>query len=300
MERSDEPEQAASLELAAELARHQRWFVLTGAGVSTDSGIPAYRDARGAWQHKPPIQYAQFVGSEAVRRRYWARSFVGYDRIERARPNGAHVALARLQQLGRAPVIVTQNVDGLHQKAGSSSVIDLHGRLAQVECLSCSAATPRAALQERLSRDNPGLERAVASAITPDGDADVDDATCERLVVPCCAECGGILKPAVVFFGESVPAERTALGYDALDAADAMLVVGSSLQVFSGHRFVRRAAANGKPIVVVNRGVTRADPFARLKLNGSCASLLAGALGVLGASSQHVDANGDDSLPDHF
>ncbi len=271
----------AAIELAAELGRRARWFVLTGAGVSTDSGIPAYRDALGAWQHKPPIQYADFVGSEAVRQRYWARSFVGYERIERARPNGAHLALARLQSLGLAPTIVTQNVDGLHQKAGSSSVIDLHGRLAQVECLACGSSSPRAALQARLSRDNPELESAVASAITPDGDADVDVETCRRLRVPDCSSCGGILKPAVVFFGESVPAQRTASGYDALDAADAVLVVGSSLQVFSGHRFVRRAAANGKPIVVVNRGVTRADTVAHLKLDGSCASLLEGALAVI-------------------
>jgi NAD-dependent SIR2 family protein deacetylase len=276
----DAPPRAA-IELAAELGRRERWFVLTGAGVSTDSGIPAYRDALGAWQHKPPIQYAEFVGSDAVRQRYWARSFVGYERIQRARPNGAHLALARLQSLGRVPTIVTQNVDGLHQKAGSSSVIDLHGRLAHVQCLACRCSSPRAALQARLSRDNPGLESAVASAITPDGDADVDDETCKRLRVPDCSSCGGILKPAVVFFGESVPPERTASGYAALDAADAMLVVGSSLQVFSGHRFVRRAAANGKPIVVVNRGVTRADPMAHLKLEGSCAAVLEGALAVM-------------------
>jgi NAD-dependent SIR2 family protein deacetylase len=277
----DEPSRAATRELAAELGRRERWFILTGAGVSTDSGIPAYRDAHGAWQHKPPIQYADFVRSEAVRQRYWARSFVGYERIERAQPNVAHLALARLQALGRAPVIVTQNVDGLHQKAGSSGVIDLHGRLAQVECLACGSASPRAALQARLARDNPGLESAVASAITPDGDAEVDDETCKRLIVPDCPSCGGVLKPAVVFFGESVPQQRTASGYDALDAADAMLVVGSSLQVFSGHRFVRRAAASGKPIVVVNRGVTRADPLAHLKLDGSCGTLLAGALAVI-------------------
>lgn len=281
MDAIDEPEQSAALELAAELGRHQRWFVLTGAGVSTDSGIPAYRDARGAWQHKPPIQYAEFVGSEAVRQRYWARSFVGYERIERARPNGAHIALARLQELGRAPVIVTQNVDGLHQKAGAGSVIDLHGRLAHVECLSCNRTTSRAALQTRLSEDNPALSGAVAGAITPDGDADIGDSTCRLLTVPNCLACGGVLKPAVVFFGESVPAERTAGGYDALDAADAVLVVGSSLQVFSGHRFVRRAAANGKPIVVVNRGVTRADPLARLKLDGSCAALLEAAVAII-------------------
>ena len=260
--------------LASELERHGRWFVLTGAGCSTESGIPAYRDARGAWQHKPPIQLRDFLANDAVRQRYWARSFVGYGRVRGAEPNAAHLALARFQRLGLLHTLVTQNVDGLHQKAGSEHVIDLHGQLAAVQCLSCSSTLERDALQAHLLARNPSLAQLASKAAAPDGDMHIDDEICRTLAVPSCRSCGGILKPAVVFFGEAVPAQRIADAYRALAESDALLVVGSSLMVFSGYRFVRRAAEAGKPIVVINRGVTRADPFAKLKIEGACGALL--------------------------
>jgi NAD-dependent SIR2 family protein deacetylase len=264
--------------LASELQRHGRWFVLTGAGCSTESGIPAYRDAQGAWQHKPPIQLEDFVASDAVRRRYWARSFAGYGRVRGASPNAAHLALARFQRLGLLHVLVTQNVDGLHQKAGSERVIELHGQLASVQCLSCASSIERDAMQARLLEVNPSLGQLSSSVAAPDGDMETDDDIWRYLEVPSCLSCGGILKPAVVFFGEAVPAQRIADAYQALAEADALLVVGSSLMVFSGYRFVRRAAEAGKPIVVINRGVTRADRFAKLKVEGACGTLLDTAL----------------------
>jgi NAD-dependent SIR2 family protein deacetylase len=260
------------------LARYERWFVLTGAGCSTLSGIPAYRDETGAWKHKPPIQYRDFVSSEALRRRYWARSFVGFERVHRAQPSGAHHALARLEQLGLSRLLVTQNVDGLHQKAGSTNVIDLHGQLAFVECLTCRERFERAPMQALLLERNPWLSSAVATGTTPDGDAELAPGTWEGMVVPSCDRCGGVLKPAVVFFGENVPRARIDDAYAALAAADALLVVGSSLMVFSGYRFARRAAELGKPLVVVNSGTTRADALASLKVHGECGALLHAAI----------------------
>jgi NAD-dependent SIR2 family protein deacetylase len=271
--------------LSRVLARHERWFVLTGAGCSTRSGIPAYRDESGAWKHKAPIQFRDFVGSEALRRRYWARSFVGFERVHRAQPNGAHHALARFERLGRARLLVTQNVDGLHQKAGSVSVVDLHGQLAEVECLACRARFQRAALQERLLEDNPWLCRTRSAFATPDGDAELDPSDCEDLVVPSCSACEGVLKPAVVFFGENVPKPRIDEAYQALAESDALLVVGSSLMVFSGFRFARRAADLGKPVVVINNGLTRADPLAAMKVEGECGALLDAAVRHLEAGS---------------
>jgi NAD-dependent SIR2 family protein deacetylase len=266
---------AAEPLLSAALARHRRWFVLTGAGVSTLSGIPAYRDEQGAWKHKAPIQFRDFVQSEALRRRYWARSFVGFERVQRAEPNGAHHALARFERLGRARLLVTQNVDGLHQKAGSGRVIDLHGQLAEVECLACRERSSRAAMQHRLLSHNPWLAAVTSAHATPDGDAELDGSSHETLVIPSCEACAdGMLKPAVVFFGENVPKARIDQAYDALAESDALLVVGSSLMVFSGYRFARRAAELGKPVVVLNQGLTRADALAALKLEGECGALL--------------------------
>lgn len=260
--------------LSGVLDRHARWFVLTGAGCSTLSGIPAYRDESGAWQHKAPIQFREFVHSEAVRRRYWARSFVGFERVHGAEPNAAHRALARLEKMGRSRLLVTQNVDGLHQKAGSQSVVDLHGRLAEVECLACGARLYRATLQQRLLADNPWLAATRALGPTPDGDAELDPVAYEQLVVPSCQQCGGVLKPAVVFFGENVPKARIDDAYRALAESDAVLVVGSSLMVFSGYRFAHRAADLGKPVIILNNGKTRADGIAALKLQGECGALL--------------------------
>ena len=264
--------------LSGVLGRHRRWFVLTGAGCSTLSGIPAYRDESGAWRHKAPIQFREFVHSETVRRRYWARSFVGFERVHRAEPNGAHRALARFERLGRARLLVTQNVDGLHQKAGSVGVVDLHGQIAEVECLSCRTRLHRAALQQRLLDTNPWLANTRSSGPTPDGDAELDPAACEGLVVPNCEHCGGVLKPAVVFFGENVPKARIEDAYRALAESDALLVVGSSLMVFSGYRFAHRAAELAKPVVIINNGLTRADTLAALKLQGECGALLDAAI----------------------
>jgi NAD-dependent SIR2 family protein deacetylase len=259
------------------LERHPRWFVLTGAGCSTESGIPAYRDENGIWRHKAPIQFRDFVNSAAVRQRYWARSFAGFARVQQAVPNDAHHALARLEALDRVGMLVTQNVDRLHQKAGSRSVIDLHGQLAMVTCLGCRAQLDREAWQDELARHNPWLSARASPAAAPDGDADLKAEDYSGVHVPACSQCGGVLKPAVVFYGETVPPERVSAAYSALSLADAVLVVGSSLSVFSGYRFVRRAASLNKPIVIVNSGATRADRFAELTLPGPCAALLDGA-----------------------
>jgi NAD-dependent SIR2 family protein deacetylase len=285
--------QSPARALCEQLQRHASWFVLTGAGCSTESGIPAYRDETGAWRHKPPIQLEEFLHDEHVRRRYWARSFLGFQRVQHALPNSAHRALAQLERLGRVQLLVTQNVDQLHQKAGSRNVIDLHGQLARVACLGCSTQFERTQMQAWLSEQNAGLagERRAADGsgarYAPDGDADQEvDAASIR--IPSCPRCGGLLKPAVVFFGETVPPERVRASYAALEQAEAVLVVGSSLAVFSGYRFVRRAAERGKPIVVANQGTTRGDRFAALKLGGSCGALLASAverLGSLGAGA---------------
>lgn len=270
---SEEIEDGAA-RLAEQLERCGRWCVLTGAGCSTESGIPAYRDESGAWRHKPPIQLHEFLGSASVRQRYWARSSVGYERIARAQPNGAHRALARLQALGRAPLIVTQNVDGLHQKAGSSDVLELHGQLGSVQCLGCRELSSRDELQVRLLEQNPWLAGGTALDIAPDGDAELGDAQDARLQVPACRRCGGVLKPAVVFFGETVPPERVSAAYRALADAGGLLIVGSSLMVFSGYRLARRAREFGVPIVIVNTGTTRADAFAASRFADPCAPLL--------------------------
>jgi NAD-dependent SIR2 family protein deacetylase len=276
---ADRTADVASLRQA--LARHERWFVLTGAGCSTESGIPAYRDENGVWKHKAPIQYDAFRAEESVRQRYWARSFVGFERMRRAPCNAAHHALAQLEQLGRVELLATQNVDGLHQKAGSRAVIDLHGQLARVTCLGCRAEVERTSLQVTLEAQNPELVRARSSGPAPDGDAELDADHYRHVRVPVCAICGGILKPAVVFYGETVPPERVSMTYAALERAAAVLIVGSSLSVFSGYRFARRAHELGKPIVVVNSGTTRADRFAALRLRGPCAALLSQAVATL-------------------
>jgi NAD-dependent SIR2 family protein deacetylase len=257
------------------LARHPRLFVLTGAGCSTESGIPDYRDADGQYKRAPPVSFASFMTSESVRRRYWARSLVGWPRMQAARPNRAHEALSRLERQGRVELLVTQNVDGLHQAAGTRHVLDLHGRIDQVVCMSCAQRTTRAALQARLLDENPHWgQRSALSA--PDGDADLEEVSLQAFTVPLCKECGGILKPDVVFFGESVPRERVDQAFDALARAEALLVVGSSLMIYSGYRFAQAAAAAGIPIAAVNIGRTRADPLLTLKVNRPCAEALAG------------------------
>ncbi len=257
------------------LTRHSRLFVLTGAGCSTASGIPDYRDADGHWKRTPPVNFAAFMGNESVRRRYWARSLVGWPRVRAARPNGAHAALSSLERQGRLELLVTQNVDGLHQAAGTRQVVDLHGRIDQVVCMTCAHRSTRAAVQERLLGENPHWDRLPALA-APDGDADLEGLPFEEFRVPPCEHCGGILKPDVVFFGESVPRARVDQAFDALSRAEALLVVGSSLMIYSGYRFAQAAATAGMPIASVNVGRTRADPLLTLKVRQPCAEALAG------------------------
>lgn len=245
--------------------QHPRLFVITGAGCSTESGIPDYRDANGDWKRPSPVTYQAFMGEEATRRRYWARSLVGWRTIGQARPGPAHAALARLEAQGRIGLLLTQNVDGLHQIAGSRRVIDLHGRIDTVRCMACGHRLPRAALQAQLRSLNPDWATLEAAA-APDGDADLEHRDFSGFQVPSCPLCGGLLKPDVVFFGESVPPERVGAAREAQAAADAVLVAGSSLMVYSGFRFVQAAATAGQPVVAVNLGRTRADGLLRLKL----------------------------------
>lgn len=253
---------------------HPRLFVLTGAGCSTDSGIPDYRDTNGGWKRPQPVTYQAFMGEKATRQRYWARSLVGWRRFGRARPNATHHALARLEQQGRVTALLTQNVDGLHQAAGHRHVIDLHGRLNEVRCMGCTTRMSRDVFQNALVELNPDWAQLDAGD-APDGDADLESQDFSRFDIPACPDCGGILKPDVVFFGENVPRDRVDAAITSLNEADAMLVVGSSLMVFSGYRFAAAAARDGKPIAALNMGKTRADPLLSLKIEQSCAAALA-------------------------
>lgn len=259
-------------------------FVLTGAGLSTDSGIPDYRGRDGV-RRVMPMQFGEFVGSSAARQRYWARSYVGWQRFRAAAPNDGHRSLARLGDLGLFEALVTQNVDGLHQSAGSADVVELHGSLAHVVCLTCTDRSARHEVQERLAVANPGfVDHArhaaadgsqVSSQIRPDGDIVLADEVVEAFHPPTCLVCGAdTLKPDVVFFGESVPRERVQRCFDALDASRSVLVLGSSLAVMSGYRFVRRAATRGIPVAIVTHGVTRGDAQATLRLDEPLAPTL--------------------------
>src|SRR5271165_4234397 len=254
--------------------RHRRLFVLTGAGCSTGSGIPDYRDADGQWKRAQPVTFQAFMGDEKTRRRYWARSLVGWLRIRWAQPNDAHRALARLETRGGIELILTQNVDRLHQAAGSARVIDLHGRIDLVRCMDCELRSPREDLQGELGRLN-GDWLDLDGTEAPDGDAELDGADFSSFVVPSCLRCGGVLKPDVVFFGENVPRDRVDAASRRLEEADAMLIVGSSLMVYSGFRFVERAANAGKPAAAVNLGRTRADGLVALKVEQACEAALA-------------------------
>ena len=287
-EATDPPERVGRL---VEQVRAGGVFVLTGAGLSTDSGIPDYRGRDGV-RRVMPMQYAEFAGSSAARRRYWARSFVGWQRFREAAPNDGHRSVARLQQLGVVEELVTQNVDGLHQRAGSPDVIELHGSLAQVVCLTCGDCSARPHVQERLAEANPGFTdhvrgaardgSQVSSQIRPDGDIVLADEVVETFRAPTCLVCGAdTLKPDVVFFGESVPRERVQRCLDAVDASRSVLVLGSSLAVMSGYRFVRRAAARGIPVAIVTRGATRGDGEATLHLDAPLAPTLSALVDAL-------------------
>lgn len=255
------------------IERHPRIVVLTGAGVSTSSGIPDYRDEHGEWKRSRPVEFRPFMTVPNVRQRYWSRSTVGWPIISHAHPNDAHLALARLETLGFVSLLITQNVDGLHAAAGSRNVIDLHGRLNLVRCMQCGHTLSRADLQLRLLDSNPTWAETEAR-VAPDGDADIESRDYSQFVVPTCPQCSGILKPDVVFFGEQVPRERVDRAFEGVAKADALLVVGSSLMVYSGYRFAEAAASAGKPVAAVNLGRTRADHLLALKISAPCGEVL--------------------------
>jgi NAD-dependent SIR2 family protein deacetylase len=241
--------------------------------MSTDSGIPDYRGESGRRRTRTPIQHRDFLRDEAVRRRYWARSFVGFPHIAKARPNAAHLAVAELEHSGVVVHVVTQNVDELHQAAGSRRVLELHGALSRVVCLGCGARTSRAELQVRLALENGGItpEEAV---VAPDGDAELPAEATAAFRVPACLACGGVLKPDVVFFGDNVPRAIVDEAFGHVERAEALLVLGTSLTVFSGFRFVRRAAERNIPIAIVNVGETRGDPLATVRVDASLGEVL--------------------------
>jgi len=262
-----------TLQLAEFVNKHSRLFVLTGAGCSTASGLADYRDKQGQWKRPQPITGQKFINDEQARKRYWARSSVGWPSFNQAQPGPAHTALRQLQIAGYAQHLITQNVDRLHQKAMHDDVVDLHGVLATVSCIDCKNTVPRDDFQANLLRANPWLNSLTARH-APDGDADLEWQNLEIMQVPHCANCSGILKPDVVFFGESV-AKPVVLGaMDALSESDALCVVGSSLMVYSGYRFALAAQKLEKPIVIINDGTTRADNIATLLIDGDCGQRL--------------------------
>lgn len=263
-----------SIDFARERIQGRNLAVLTGAGISTDSGIPDYRGAGRVVKH--PMTYDVFVGSHEAQVRYWARSFIGWDRIASAVPNQGHFALAHAENLGRISQVITQNVDGLHQKAGAKRVIDLHGRLDRVCCLNCGESLHRHDMDKILQQLNPDVRKDSTFEFTPDGDAEVEASA--GFTIPNCANCGGTLKPDVVFFGESVPSDRVEHAMTALDQAEALLVAGTSLSVNSGLRFVRRAVRSGKPVIIVNQGPTKGDELASIKIEGNTSLVLEGLL----------------------
>ncbi|HKK26651.1 MAG TPA: NAD-dependent protein deacetylase [Gemmatimonadota bacterium] len=283
-----------ALEQLIDLLSGRRLVVLTGAGCSTESGIPDYRGTDRHQRTPAPVRYGEFVRSREARRRYWARSAIGWPRMARARPNPGHAALAMLERSGLAAGVITQNVDGLHQAAGTRRLVELHGSLDRVACLECGSVERRADVQERLLALNPGwLERGGAGGpaaertgadgqllpdgdaeLRPDGDADLGSADISSFRLPGCRRCGGILKPDVVFFGENVPAATAEDAWRLFGEGDLLLVAGSSLTVYSGYRFVRRAAGEGVPVAIVNVGSTRGDDLARLRVDGRTGEVL--------------------------
>ena len=255
------------LQVVEQVAQLGEWIaeggvvVLSGAGLSTDSGIPDYRGPSGSARRSTPMTYQTFTRDPIARRRYWARSHLGWRMIGQARPNEGHLSVARMQEQGVVDGIVTQNVDGLHQAAGARDVVELHGNLNRISCLDCGTLTPREELGGRLDAANPSFA-GVASAFNADGDAELADESLDGFIVVDCRDCGGMLKPDVVYFGETVPADRVARSFELVESARTLLVLGSSLTVMSGRRFVLRAAKLGIRVAIVNRGVTRGEPYA--------------------------------------
>lgn len=245
---------------------------LTGAGVSTDSGIPDYRGA-GA-PVRTPMTFQQFLANENSRKRYWAGSHLGWKRFDTAEPNSGHHALAELERAGIVNGVITQNVDGLHLRAGSLRVVDLHGTMDRVRCLACGQSYARASIAERIGRDNAWLDTPDAVELSPDGDVQIADV--DAFLVPDCSVCGGILKPEVVFFGEFVPKDKFAEASALMQSADALLIAGSSLAVNSGIRLLEQAHRRRLPIIIVNRGTTKGDNRATVKIDaGTTETLIA-------------------------
>lgn len=261
---NDESMLAATMALAG-----RRLAILTGAGVSTDSGIPDYRGEGTRHRSRHPVRFAEYVSSEHARKRYWARAYVGWPRIRDAAPNVTHHVVGELVRTRRATGCITQNVDGLHQRGGADVVVELHGALRLVRCLQCSRLLDRDELQQTLATKNAGWQpNARGDAHAPDGDVDLDDEVIASFSVVDCV-CGGALKPAVVFFGENVAADTLSAAWRVLDEANALLVLGTSLEVYSGRRFVMAAAQRGLPVVLVTRGATRADDLVTVKIDGA-------------------------------
>ena len=275
--------------LSTWLHRIERWTLLTGAGVSASSGIPTYRDRTGRWLRVDPIQHNEFVETEIKRKRYWARSMIGWVGVDGARPNATHFAIAKLERAGKVDLLITQNVDRLHQKAGSQRVVDLHGRLDQVICLDCGEKESRQSFQARLLQANPFVTDYQHIA-RPDGDADVPDIYVEKTTIPQCKQCSGVVMPDVVFFGGTVPRSRVDACAESLSRASGLLVVGSSLQVYSGFRFCRMAENLRIPIIIVNEGETRADDMATLKVEQSAMNRLVAAVDQIIPSQESKSA----------
>lgn len=259
--------------LAESLLRYGPVLVLTGAGCSTASGIPDYRDRNGDWKHSPPVMFDDFVRNESTRKRYWAGSMNGWPRIQAAQPNPAHHALSLLEACGFIHTLLTQNVDGLHYRAGSRNIIELHGSLKSVACLQCGTRTPRSNIQAQLMEANADF-REIAAATAPDGDTDPGGLDYASFETPACDRCAGILKPEVVFFGENVPPSRTERSLQALAAVGCLLTAGTSLMVFSGYRYCLEARRRSIPVIAVNLGRTRADAELSLKFEADCGRLL--------------------------
>ncbi|WP_426747010.1 NAD-dependent protein deacetylase [Myxococcus faecalis] len=267
------PGAAEDVEALASLLRGRRTVVLTGAGCSTESGIPDYRGPGTRARARNPIQHREFLQRPEVRARYWARSLLGWPRFAAARPNAAHQALAALEQGGHVRGLITQNVDRLHHAAGSSRIIELHGALARVRCLDCGAQEARVDLQERLLSLNPDFTHQVLE-LRPDGDAELSSEALQSFRVPACLRCGGTLKPDVVFFGDNVPAPTVADAFGLLEEGDALLVVGSSLAIYSGYRFLVRASERQVPIAILNLGECRGVELADLCIEASAGDVL--------------------------
>lgn len=264
---------ALDRQLAGIVVSHPHLMVLTGAGISTAAGLNDYRNKQGQWKRQQPLTGQVFVSDEGARKRYWARSSVGWPSFSLAQPAASHFALREMQMCGTVQFLVTQNVDRLHQKAGHEDVVELHGALETVSCIACGKVLGRDEFQVQLLDTNTWL-KSLSADYAPDGDADLELDNLEQMRIPDCPRCNNILKPDVVFFGESVPRPKVQNIMRRLDAADALLVAGSSLMVYSGYRFCKEAHQAGKPIIIINDGVTRADDIATIKVGGDCGKRL--------------------------